>query len=94
MNLTGKEVTADDGKINLTISYEDENGNIKEETRDFILNVTQSTEEETDIAGPDISDNKDKHFNIVPFIIAGAAVAAVVILIIVVKRLKHKKEQV
>ena len=94
VNLTGKEVTTDDGKINLTISYEDENGNIKEETRDFILNVIQSTEEETDITGPDISDNKDKHFNIVPFIIAGAAVAAVVILIIVVKRLKHKKEQV
>ena len=94
VNLTGKEVTTDDGKINLTISYEDENGNIKEETRDFILNVIQSTEEETDIAGPDITDNKGKHFNIVPFIIAGATVAAVVILIIVVKRLKHKKEQV
>ena len=94
VNLTGKEVTTDDGKINLTISYEDENGNIKEETRDFILNVTKATEEETDITGPDISDNKDKHFNIVPFIIAGATVAAVVILIIVVKRLKHKKEQV
>ena len=94
VNLTGKEVTNDDGKINLTISYEDENGNIKEETRDFILNVIQSTEEETDITGPDITDNKGKHFNIVPFIIAGATVAAVVILIIVVKRLKHKKEQV
>ncbi len=94
VNLTGKEVTTDDGKINLTISYEDENGNIKEETRDFILNVIQSTEEETDIAGPDITDNKGKHFNMVPFIIAGATVAAVVILIIVVKRLKHKKEQV
>lgn len=94
VNLTGKEVTTDDGKINLTISYEDENGNIKEETRDFILNVIQSTEEETDIAGPDITDNKGKHFNMVPFIIAGAAVTAVVILIIVVKRLKHKKEQV
>ena len=94
VNLTGKEVTTDDGKINLTISYEDENGNIKEETRDFILNVIQSTEEETDITGPDITDNKGKHFNMVPFIIAGAAVAAVVILIIVVKRLKHKKEQV
>lgn len=94
VNLTGKEVTTDDGKINLTISYEDENGNIKEETRDFILNVIQSTEEETDITGPDITDNKGKHFNIVPFIIAGATVAAVVILIIVVKRLKHKKEQV
>lgn len=94
VNLTGKEVTTDDGKINLTISYEDENGNIKEETRDFILNVTKATEEETDITGPDISDNKDKHLNMVPFIIAGATVAAVVILIIVVKRLKHKKEQV
>ena len=94
VNLTGKEVTTDDGKINLTISYEDENGNIKEETRDFILNVTKATEEETDITGPDITDNKGKHFNIVPFIIAGATVAAVVILIIVVKRLKHKKEQV
>ena len=94
VNLTGKEVTTDDGKINLTISYEDENGNIKEETRDFILNVIQSTEEETDITGPDITDNKGKHFNMVPFIIAGATVAAVVILIIVVKRLKHKKEQV
>ncbi len=94
VNLTGKEVTNDDGKINLTISYEDENGNIKEETRDFILNVIQSTEEETDITGPDITDNKGKHFNIVPFIIAGATVAAVVILIIVAKRLKHKKEQV
>ena len=94
VNLTGKEVTTDDGKINLTISYEDENGNIKEETRDFILNVIQSTEEETDIADSDITDNKGKHFNMVPFIIAGATVAAVVILIIVVKRLKHKKEQV
>ena len=94
VNLTGKEVTTDDGKINLTISYEDENGNIKEETRDFILNVIQSTEEETDITGPDITDNKGKHFNMVPFIIAGATVVAVVILIIVVKRLKHKKEQV
>ena len=93
VNLTGKAVTSDDGKINLTISYEDENGNVTEETKDFILNVTESAEEETDITEPDIVDSESNHFNIVPFIIAGAVVAAV-ILIVVLKKRKNKKEQV
>ena len=93
VNLTGKAVTSDDGKINLIISYEDENGNVTEETKDFILNVTEAAEEETDIAEPDIADNETNHFNVVPFIIAGALVAAV-ILIVVLKKRKNKKEQV
>ena len=93
VNLTGKAVTSDDGKINLTISYEDENGNVTEETKDFILNVTEAAEEETDITEPDIVDSESNHFNIVPFIIAGAVVAAV-ILIVVLKKRKNKKEQV
>ena len=93
VNLTGKAVTSDDGKINLTISYEDENGNVTEETKDFILNVTEAAEEETDITEPDIVDSESNHFNIVPFIIGGAVVAAV-ILIVVLKKRKNKKEQV
>ena len=93
VNLTGKAVTSDDGKINLTISYEDENGNVTEETKDFILNVIEAAEEETDITEPDIVDSESNHFNIVPFIIAGAVVAAV-ILIVVLKKRKNKKEQV
>ena len=93
VNLTGKAVTSDDGKINLTISYEDENGNVTEETKDFILNVTEAAEEETDITEPDIADNETNHFNIVPFIIAGVVVAAV-ILIVILKKRKNKKEQV
>ena len=93
VNLTGKAVTSDDGKINLTISYEDENGNVTEETKDFILNVTEAAEEETDISEPDIADSESNHFNIVPFIIGGAVVAAV-ILIVVLKKRKNKKEQV
>ena len=93
VNLTGKAVTSDDGKINLTISYEDENGNVTEETKDFILNVTEAAEEETDITEPDIADNETNHFNVVPFIIGGAVVVAV-ILIVVLKKRKNKKEQV
>ena len=93
VNLTGKAVTSDDGKINLTISYEDENGNVTEETKDFILNVTEAAEEETDIIEPDIADNETNHFNIVPFIIAGVVVAAVILLVVLKKR-KNKKEQV
>ena len=84
VNLTGKAVTSDDGKINL---------NVTEETKDFILNVTEAAEEETDIAEPDIADNETNHFNVVPFIIGGAVVAAV-ILIVVLKKRKNKKEQV
>lgn len=94
VNLTGKAVTSDDGKINLIISYEDENGNVTEETKDFILNVTEAAEEETDITEPDIADNESNHFNIVPFIIAGAVLVAAVILIVVLKKRKNKKEQV
>ena len=92
VNLTGKAVTTDDGKISLTISYEDENGNITEETRDFILNVNEEMETEIDMLYPDVTDEETKQPNAIPVVIGGIG-AAVIAGVIVLKKRKSKKEQ-
>ena len=92
VNLTGKAVTTDDGKISLTISYEDENGNITEETRDFILNVNEEMETEIDMLYPDVTDEETKQPNAIPVVIGGIG-AAVIAGVVVLKKRKSKKEQ-
>ena len=92
VNLTGKATTADDGKIHLTISYEDENGNVKEETREFILNVNEELPSDLDIIDPEIPAEPVSRFNPLPFIIGGIIIIIIVATVIVLKR-KGKKEQ-
>ena len=92
VNLTGKAATADDGKIHLTISYEDENGNVKEETREFILNVNEELPSDFDIVDPEIPNEPVSRFNPLPFIIGGIIIIIIAVTVIVLKR-KGKKEQ-
>ena len=92
INLTGNEVTADDGKINLTISYEDENGKVTEDVKDFTLYVNPEFTEDPDFLNPDMPVVEEKTFNPLPFIIGGVVILAIIITVIAVKR--RKKEQV
>lgn len=94
VNLTGKAVTTDDGKISLTISFEDENGNVTEETRDFILNVNEEMETDFDVIDPGIIDGEPKQFNAIPFIVIGVVIAVILAIVIILKKLKAKKEQI
>ena len=93
VNLTGKAVTADDGKINLTISYEDENGNITEETRDFILNVNEETETDLDITDQQMPEEENRGFNPLPVIIGGGLSSVIIASALILKKRKSKKEQ-
>ena len=93
VNLTGKAVTADDGKINLTISYEDENGNITEETRDFILNVNEEAETDFDITDQQIPEEENRGFNPLPVIIGGGLSSVIIAGALILKKRKSKKEQ-
>ena len=93
VNLTGKAVTTDDGKINITISYEDENGNVTEETRDFILNVNEEQESEFDVIDPEMPEDEDKGFNPLLVIIGGGLSSIILASVAILKKRKAKKEQ-
>lgn len=94
VNLTGTAVTTDEGKINLIISYEDENGKVTEETKDFMLTVNEEFIEESSEDDLNIDDNENKHFNVAPFIVGAVIIVAIVAVIIVLKKRKNKKEQI
>lgn len=91
--------TADDGKIKAKISYEDENGNITTEEKEFELYVSEPVmdmgddmmselppEENPDLANPVLTWIKD---NILLTVIGGAL--AVGILLIVIKKVKKRR---
>ena len=97
--LTGAAPTADDGKIRMIISYEDENGEVSEEEKELTLIVSEAAPADDMSVGSfeDIPMEEPGFFvkNKTKLIAAALAAAALgaVIIAAVIRRRKRKKEQ-
>lgn len=95
--LTGAAATMDDGKVQIIISYEDENANVASETKELSLYVTEDIPVDFEIDGDMMGG-----FDMMPEektgwqkyqtpLIAGAAIAAIIAIVVFVKIRKKKK---
>lgn len=99
--LTGAAPTADDGKVRVIISYEDENGEVSEEEKELSLFVSEdmSSMEDMDVGNfEDIPMEEpgflEKHRDmILPIALGAVAVLSLVLIVIAVKHRRYKKEQ-
>lgn len=90
--LKGEKVTNGNSKITMTLSYEDESGNISETTKDFELEVTEAVDDS------DMHMNTDgdveagsSGFPIVPVVVVIAIIAGAVAAVVIVKKKKKKQ---
>lgn len=90
--LQGEKVTNGNSKITMTLSYEDESGNISETTKDFELEVTEAVNDS------DMHMNTDgdveagsSGFPVVPVVVVIAIIAGAVAAVVFVKKKKKKQ---
>ena len=90
--LKGEKVTNGNSKITMTLSYEDESGNISETTKDFELEVTEAVDDS------DMHMNTDGDveagsggFPVVPVVVVIAIIAGAVAAVVFVKKKKKKQ---
>lgn len=90
--LKGEKVTNGNSKITMTLSYEDESGNISETTKDFELEVTEAVDDS------DMHMNTDgdveagsSGFPVVPVVVVIAIIAGAVAAVVFVKKKKKKQ---
>ncbi len=90
--LKGEKVTNGNSKITMTLSYEDESGNISETTKDFELEVTEAVDDS------DMHMNTDGDveagsggFPVVPVVVVIAIIAGAVTAVVFVKKKKKKQ---
>ena len=90
--LKGEKVTNGNSKITMTLSYEDESGNISETTKDFELEVTEAVDDS------DMHMNTDgdveagsSGFPVVPVVVVIAIIAGAVAAVVIVKKKKKKQ---
>lgn len=88
--LEGEKVTNGNSKITMTLSYEDESGNISETTKDLELEVTEAMDDSEMMTEAEV-DAGGSSFPIVPVIIL-LVIAAGVVVAIVVRKKKKKKQ--
>lgn len=86
--LEGKKVSDGPAKVTMTLSYEDESGNISTTTKDLNLEVTQKTDDEA--MTTDVPEETQKSFPVIPVVIVVLIIAAVAAVVI---RKKRKKKQ-
>lgn len=99
--LTGAAPTADDGKVKVIISYEDENGEVSEEEKELSLFVTEdmSSMEDMDVGNFDDIPMEEPGFMekyqnlLLPAALGAVAVLSLILIVIGIKYRKHKKEQ-
>ena len=90
--LKGEKVTNGNSKITMTLSYEDESGNISETTKDFELEVTEAVDDS------DMHMNTDGDveagsggFPVVPVVVVIVIIAGAVAAVVIVKKKKKKQ---
>ena len=90
--LKGEKVTNGNSKITMTLSYEDESGNISETTKDFELEVTEAVDDS------DMHMNTDGDveagsggFPVVPVVVVIVIIAGAVAAVVFVKKKKKKQ---
>lgn len=94
--VSGAAPTMDEGKITLTITYEDENGIVTPVEKEIQLFVTEPIEDDmsfVDVGNMDVVEPEPSKLDIVKkyAVPLGAAAAALVILIVVLVKRKRKK---
>lgn len=90
--LEGEKVTNGNSKITMTLSYEDESGNISETTKDFELEVTEAVDDSDMYMNTDGDvDAGSSGFPVVPVIVVIVIIAGVVAAVVFVKKKKKKQ---
>ena len=87
--LEGKKVSDGPAKVTMTLSYEDESGNISKTTKDLTLEVTEKVDDEamaTDVP----EEETQKSFPVIPVVIVVLIIAAVAAVVILKKRKKKQ----
>ena len=86
--LEGKKVSDGPAKVTMTLSYEDESGNISTTTKDLNLEVTEKVDDEA--VNTDAKEEPQKSVPVIPVVIAVLVIAIAAAIVI---RKKHKKKQ-
>ena len=90
--LQGEKVTNGNSKITMTLSYEDESGNISETTKDFELEVTEAVDDSDMYMNTDGGvDAGSGGFPVVPVVVVIAIIAGAVAAVVFVKKKKKKQ---
>ena len=90
--LEGEKVTKGNSKITMTLSYEDESGNISETTKDFELEVTEAVDDSDMYMNTDGDvDAGSSGFPVVPVVVVIVIIAGVVAAVVFVKKKKKKQ---
>ena len=85
----GKKATKGPAKITMTLSYEDEAGEIKTMTKDFQLEVTEASE--SDLAAMDMEAEDKGGIPVIPILILVAALAVIAAAVIIIRKKKKKQ---
>ena len=90
--LQGEKVTNGNSKITMTLSYEDESGNISETTKDFELEVTEAVDDSDMYMDTDgDAEAGSSGFPVVPVVVVIAIIAGAVAAVVFVKKKKKKQ---
>lgn len=90
--LQGEKVTNGNSKITMTLSYEDESGNISETTKDFELEVTEAVDDSDMYMNTDgDAEAGSSGFPVVPVVVVIVIIAGVVAAVVFVKKKKKKQ---
>ena len=90
--LKGEKVTNGNSKITMTLSYEDESGNISETTKDFELEVTEAVDDSDMYMNTDgDAEAGSGGFPVVPVVVVIVIIAGAVAAVVIVKKKKKKQ---
>ena len=90
--LQGDKVTNGNSKITMTLSYEDESGNISETTKGFELEVTEAVDDSDMYMNTDgDAEAGSSGFPVVPVVVVIVIIAGVVAAVVIVKKKKKKQ---
>lgn len=90
--LKGEKVTNGNSKITMTLSYEDESGNISETTKDFELEVTEAVDDSDMYMNTDgDAEAGSGGFPVVPVVVVIVIIAGAVAAVVFVKKKKKKQ---
>ena len=90
--LQGEKVTNGNSKITMTLSYEDESGNISETTKDFELEVTEAVDDSDMYMNTDgDAEAGSNGFPVVPVVVVIVIIAGAVAAVVIVKKKKKKQ---
>lgn len=90
--LEGKKISDGPAKVTMTLSYEDESGNISTTTKDLNLEVTEKVDDEA--VASDMPEETQKSFPVIPVVIAAVVIAVVAAVVILKKRKKKQLAEI